>query len=62
MFRGRFYFPGTRDSGWAKLEVNQAYDIIFDFTVEEKCFSNTDKSPASTILGFEIGFDVGFGA
>ena len=36
MFRGRFYFPGTRDSGWAKLEVNQAYDIIFDFTVEEK--------------------------
>ena len=30
--------------------------------VEEKCFSSTEKSPASTIFGRNFGFDVDFGA
>jgi hypothetical protein len=31
-------------------------------SVEEKCFSSTEKSPASAIFGRNFGFDVDFGA
>ena len=42
--------------------MSYLFELMGFLTVEEKCFSGTEKSPASTIFGRNFGFDVDFGA
>ena len=42
--------------------MSEEKNVIEEEKVEEKCFSSTEKSPASQIFDGNFGFDVDFGA
>jgi hypothetical protein len=52
----------SKPAHWRQQAKQAASEAPREMLVEEKCFSSTEKSPASAIFGRNFGFDVDFGA